>query len=73
VFCTIKKVSLCFNPCFAGFPFRTVDLSVKCKAESCFNPCFAGFPFRTHSNNNPIANIPMFQSLFCWISVSDLH
>jgi len=39
-----------------------------------FNPCFVGFPFRTgYHVLNHVARYKQFQSLFCWISVSDSH
>jgi len=38
----------------------------------CFNPCFAGFPFRTPAGVGVfLKHVQPFQSLFCWISVSD--
>ena len=37
-----------FNPCFGGFPFRTLgEVALDVVAHPCFNPCFGGFPFRT--------------------------
>jgi len=41
--------------------------------QKSFNPCFVGFPFRTTSRNANTKIYHQFQSLFCWISVSDLH
>jgi len=61
-----------FNPCFAGFPFRTTEDVKKYVSLRRFNPCFAGFPFRTSGTKaSPIFFAELFQSLFCWISVSD--
>ena len=35
------------NPCFAGFPFRTIIGVYVLTPALSFDPCFAGFPFRT--------------------------
>gem|GEM_PF-939239 len=44
-----------FNPCFAGFPFWTINI-ISILSTSCysFNPCFAGFPFWTPRRFNEI-------------------
>jgi len=41
-------------------------------SRECFNPCFAGFPFRTWALQDRPFEL-LFQSLFCWISLSDLE
>ena len=92
----IETVFQSFNPCFAGFPFRTYTRATNRALLTCFNPCFAGFPFRTRkrlSNHSVFFLVSilvlldflfghmlllfqgsecMFQSLFCWISFSDI-
>ena len=40
-------LSLRFNPCFDGLPFRTTAETAIESTLGCFNPCFDGLPFRT--------------------------
>ena len=55
-----------FNPCFAGFPFRTRHTINRHRpTRNSFNPCFAGFPFRTrrkltHNNRTRTSFNPCF-------------
>jgi len=64
----------CFNPCFAGFPFRTrLSWSIKMSAfwfQSLF--CWISLSDWSTSNGDS-GSFKEFQSLFCWISLSDLQ
>ena len=62
----------CFNPCYVGFSFRTVKVSMRPCTGICFNPCYVGFSFRTRQNNGNLTIYKIvFQSLLCWIFFSD--
>ena len=58
-----------FNPCFAGCPSGSSSYVGLHPPGLRFNPCFAGCPSGSIRLSCCTLAEPMFQSLFCWMSL----
>ena len=60
-----------FNPCCAGCGFQTSTPDRPARWRYRFNPCCAGCGFQTTRGTSGIIWEQKFQSLLCWMWVSD--